>query len=94
MMRDSVSLLLPTTNEWVLEAFSKLKCAPLLKGFRGAPPADLEAAAGAIMAIAAMVENDPEAIVELDVNPLMVLAKGQGVVAADALICVNQTGKD
>jgi len=49
MMRDSVSLLLPTTNEWVLEAFSKLKCAPLLKGFRGAPPADLEAAAGAIM---------------------------------------------
>jgi len=94
MMRDSVSLLLPTTNEWVLEAFSKLKCAPLLKGFRGAPPADLEAAAEAIMAIAAMVENDPEAIVELDVNPLMVLAKGQGVVAADALICVNQTGKD
>ena len=94
MMRDSVSLLLPTTNEWVLEAFSKLKCAPLLKGFRGAPPADLEAAAGAIMAIAAMVENDPEAIVELDVNPLMVLAKGQGVVAADALICLNQTGKD
>ena len=94
MMRDSVSLLLPTTNERVLEAFSKLKCAPLLKGFRGAPPADLEAAAGAIMAIAALVENDPEAIVELDVNPLMVLAKGLGVVAADALICVNQTGKD
>jgi acyl-CoA synthetase (NDP forming) len=94
MMRDSVSLLLPTTNERVQEAFSKLKCAPLLKGFRGAPPADLEAAAGAIMAIAAMVENDPEAIVELDVNPLMVLPKGLGVVAADALICLNQTGKD
>jgi len=94
MMRDSVSLLLPTTNERVLEAFSKLKCAPLLKGFRGAPPADLEAAAGAIMAISAMVENDPETIVELDVNPLMVLAKGLGVVAADALICLNQTGKD
>ena len=52
------------------------------------------AAAGAIMAIAVMVENDPEAIVELDVNPLMVLAKGLGVVAADALICLNQTGKD
>ena len=94
MMRDSVSLLLPTTNERVLEAFSKLKCAPLLKGFRGAPPADLEAAAGAIMAIAALVENDPEAIVELDINPLMVLPKGLGVVAADALICLNQTGKD
>ena len=86
MMKDSVSLLLPTTREWVLQALGQLKCAPLLKGFRGAPPADLEAAADAIMAIAAMVEKDPESIIELDVNPLLVLAEGEGVVAADALI--------
>jgi len=86
MMKDSVSLILPTTREWVLEALGQLKCAPLLKGFRGAPPADLEAAADAILAIANMVEKDPGAIVELDVNPLLVLAEGKGVVAADALI--------
>jgi len=86
MMKDSVSLLLPTTREWVLQALGQLKCAPLLKGFRGASPADLEAAADAIMAIAAMVEKDPESIIELDVNPLLVLAEGKGVVAADALI--------
>jgi hypothetical protein len=36
-----------------------------------------------------MVEKDPESILELDVNPLMVLAEGQGVVAADALIRMN-----
>ena len=86
MMKDSVSLILPTTREWVLQALGQLKCAPLLKGFRGAPPADLEAAADAILAIAGMVEKDPGSILELDVNPLMVLAEGQGVVAADALI--------
>jgi succinyl-CoA synthetase beta subunit len=36
-----------------------------------------------------MVENDPSAIVELDINPLMLLAEGQGVVAADAYISLS-----
>ncbi len=89
MMKDSESLILPTTKAWVLQALGQLKCAPLLKGFRGGPPADLEAAADAIMAIAAMVEKDPGSIIELDVNPLLVLAEGKGVVAADALARVK-----
>jgi succinyl-CoA synthetase beta subunit len=36
------------------------------------------------------VEKDPSSIVELDINPLMVLAEGKGVVAADALIRMRQ----
>jgi acetyl-CoA synthetase len=89
MMRDSASLLLPTTRERVLDALSQLMCAPLLNCFRGAPPADLNAAADVILAVAGMVENDPSSIIELDINPLMVLAEGQGAVAADALISLN-----
>jgi acetyl-CoA synthetase len=89
MMKDSVSLLLPTTRERVLHILGQLKCAPLLNGFRGAPPADLNAAADVILAVAGMVENDPSSIIELDINPLMLLAEGQGVVAADALISLN-----
>ncbi len=89
LMKDSVSLLLPITREQVLRALGRLKCAPLFGGFRGAPPADLEAAVDVIMAVAAMVENDPSSIVELDINPLMLLAEGQGAVAADALIIVE-----
>jgi acyl-CoA synthetase (NDP forming) len=88
-MKDSASLLLPTTKEHVTRALSQLKCAPLLNGFRGAPPADIDAAVEVIMAVANMVEDDPSNINELDINPLMVLAKGQGVVAADALISLN-----
>jgi acyl-CoA synthetase (NDP forming) len=64
-------------------------CAPLLNGFRGAPSADLNAAADVVLAVAGMVENDPPSIIELDINPLMLLAEGQGVVAADALISLN-----
>ena len=89
VIRDSVSLLLPTTRDRVLHALGRLKSAPLFSGFRGAPPADLNAAADVILAVAGMVEDDPSYIVELDINPLMLLAEGQGAVAADALISLN-----
>ncbi|MCZ6817983.1 MAG: acetate--CoA ligase family protein, partial [Calditrichaeota bacterium] len=90
MMKDCASLLLPTSREQVMFTLSQLKCAPLLQGFRGAPPADLNAAADVILAVAGMVESDPSSIVELDINPLMLMAEGQGVIAADALISMNQ----
>jgi acyl-CoA synthetase (NDP forming) len=89
VMRDSVSLLLPTTQESIIRALGQLKCAPLFNGFRGSPPADLKAAADVIMAVAGMIENDPSSISELDINPLMVLADGKGAIAADALISLN-----
>ncbi len=90
LMKDSTSLLLPVDRERVARALAGLRCAPLLRGFRGRSPGDLEAALDAILAIAALVEQDPTSIVELDVNPLMVLAEGHGVVAADALIRTRQ----
>jgi len=86
MIKDSTSLLLPVDREAVIRALEGLQCAPLFHGFRGRPHADLEAAADAILAIADLVENGTTPIVELDVNPLMVLAEGKGVVAVDALI--------
>jgi acyl-CoA synthetase (NDP forming) len=91
MMKDSVSLLMPITRAQVLQAMGCLKCAPLLGGFRGAPPADLNAAADVILAVAGMIEKDPSSVIELDINPLLLLAEGQGAVAADALIRLNAT---
>ncbi|GAH15017.1 unnamed protein product, partial [marine sediment metagenome] len=78
MMKDSESILLPTTREQILLALGRLKCAALFDGFRGAPPADLNAAADVILAVADIVDIDPSKIVELDINPLMLLAEGQG----------------
>jgi acetyl-CoA synthetase len=89
LMKDSASLLIPTTRERVLHALGRLNCASLFNGFRGAPPADLKAAADVVLAVAGMVEDGPTSIVELDINPLMLLAEGQGVVAADALIILS-----
>jgi len=73
-----------------MEVLGGLKCAPLFDGFRGRPRADLSGAADVILAIAALVEKDLASIVELDINPLMLLAEGQGVVAADALISLRE----
>jgi succinyl-CoA synthetase beta subunit len=73
----------------VLHGLSQLRCAPLFSGFRGLPTADLDAAADVILSVARRIEADPSSIIELDINPLILLAKGQGVVAVDALISLN-----
>jgi succinyl-CoA synthetase beta subunit len=65
----------------------KLRSAKLLAGFRGALPADIEAVAQVVMAIGRLMQTVPE-LTEIDVNPLMVHPKGQGVTALDALIVV------
>ena len=72
-------------EEQIVEALRKLRSAKLLAGVRGAPPADIEAVAQTVMAIGRLMRTMPE-LIEIDINPLMVHAKGQGVTALDALI--------
>ncbi len=69
----------------VVEALGKLRSAKLLAGVRGAPPADIEAVVQVVLAIGRLMQTVPE-LTEIDVNPLMVHAQGQGVTALDALI--------
>jgi acetyl-CoA synthetase len=90
MLRDTASLLLPTTLDEIFHTLEKLNCASLFHGFRGAPLADREAAADSIMKIAKLVERDPLGIVELDINPLLLLPVGKGAIAADAYISIRK----
>ena len=69
----------------VRDALSKLRSAKLLAGVRGAPPADIDAAVHAVLAIGRLMASVPE-LTEIDVNPLMVHAKGDGATALDALV--------
>ena len=62
-----------------------LKSAPLLRGFRGSPPLDIAAVAGIISRIAALLRGEP-GIREIDLNPVIVYANGQGAIALDALL--------
>lgn len=86
LLHDATTLLLPTTRDEVLHALSTLKGFPLLNGFRGRPPGDIEALCDAALSVAAYAEEQAEKIMELDVNPLLVRPQELGVVAVDALI--------
>ncbi|HUI95356.1 MAG TPA: acetate--CoA ligase family protein [Xanthobacteraceae bacterium] len=66
-------------------ALGKLHAAKLLAGVRGAPPADVDAVVRVVLAIDRLMQNLP-GITEIDVNPLMVHAEGEGATALDALI--------
>jgi acetate---CoA ligase (ADP-forming) len=57
-----------------------------LAGYRGHPPGDLDAVAQAVVALSRLAVTDGPAVAEAEVNPLIVLPQGQGVVAVDALV--------
>jgi len=95
LMADSVSLLLPVGRTDIEDAINSLAVSKLLAEFRGRPAGDTGALIDSVVSIAAFAQDHWDSLLELDVNPLMVLPKGQGVVAADALICLStETGTD
>ncbi len=65
----------------------RLRMAPLLDGFRGAPHMDVTAVARIVQRLGETVAATP-AIREVDLNPVMVYPAGQGALALDALISV------
>ena len=91
LVADTVTLLLPVAESEVREAMADLRCAPMLRGWRGREPADVDAAVASILAIADFVVANGDRIDELDVNPLGILAKGGGALALDALIRTVET---
>jgi len=88
LLKDSRSLLLPTTDGAIRNALLSLRSAPLLQGFRGREPTDLDALVSAIRAVADYACENAAHLLELDVNPLLVGA--QGTTAVDALIRLGQ----
>ncbi|HEY8579859.1 MAG TPA: acetate--CoA ligase family protein, partial [Beijerinckiaceae bacterium] len=71
--------------EAIAQELRRLKGAALLGAFRGQPERDVDAAAEIAARLGAFVMAHPE-IAEIDVNPVVVFAKGEGAVALDALI--------
>jgi acetyl-CoA synthetase len=86
LLRDSVTLLLPLTRADLLQALQTLQMWPMVTGYRGRPLGDVEALLDAVQAIVAYAVAHADRLLELDVNPLLVLPVGRGVLAVDALI--------
>ncbi len=90
LLRDSVSLLPPFTPAAIEAALGQLRMAPLLRGFRGRPAADVPALVEAILACTRYASAHLEQLAELDLNPVIVRPLGAGAVAVDALIRLRE----
>jgi acyl-CoA synthetase (NDP forming) len=75
VLRDVAVALAPVDEATALELLLSLRSAPLLRGARGRPPMDLDAAAHAISALSRVAAAHPE-IAEVEVNPLLALPAG------------------
>jgi acyl-CoA synthetase (NDP forming) len=76
----------PFDHAEALAMIEETRGAILLRGFRGSPPADVAALADALVRFSWLAAGLGDLLAALEINPLMVLPAGQGVVAVDALL--------
>ena len=86
LFQDTTLRLLPITRADAEAMVEEVQAARLLRGWRGAPPADIPALVDAILAFARLAEAAGPRLLEAEINPLFVLPRGQGVRAADGLV--------
>ncbi|MGE0314053.1 MAG: acetate--CoA ligase family protein [Lautropia sp.] len=83
MLKDVSMALAPVDRERALAMLQRLSIRPMLDGYRKRPALDVEAAADALCRLSWLAADLSERIESLDINPLGVRAKGEGVVAMD-----------
>jgi acetyltransferase len=86
LFRDVVYRPAPVGVEEAAAMLAGLKAAPLLTGFRGAAKADVAALAQLIADISVLAARHAAEIAEIELNPVLVHAEGQGVTIVDALV--------
>jgi len=86
LLKDVAFRIVPVTKFDAAEMIREIKGFPMLTGFRGSEPCDLEALENLIVKVSDFVEQHPE-VKELDLNP--VFAYKDGVAAVDARVVVE-----
>lgn len=84
--RDRSIRLAPVSVETAREMILEVRALKSVSGLRGQTSGDLEALASAIAALSSAAAHPELRIHEAEVNPLMVMPNGQGVLAVDALV--------
>lgn len=84
--RDRSIRLAPVSIEAAREMIDEVKLLKTVSGLRGKQRGDLKALAQAVSALSQLAVNDDSSLQEAEVNPLMVMPEGAGVLAVDALV--------
>lgn len=86
LLGDLQWLPVPCSSESVRAALARLKCWPLLNGYRGGTPSDLDALVRLVVRLGAVVVALGDELTECELNPVVVHSRGRGVHVLDALL--------
>jgi succinyl-CoA synthetase beta subunit len=95
VLRDLAYRVAPFGLEEARAMVGELRSRAIFSGVRGRPALDVDALAQALVQVSDLAWALRGRLSELDINPLLVLPAGRGVVAADALVVLRaQTKKN
>ncbi|HVJ55066.1 MAG TPA: acetate--CoA ligase family protein [Aliidongia sp.] len=92
VLRDTASDLAPVDRAQACRLIESLRAYPLLTGYRGAKPADLDRLAEIVVRVSELAADFALEIAEIDVNPL--ICSGDRIVAVDALLIRAETSHE
>ncbi len=87
LLDDSVVELAPVDRDTARDMVARLRCEPLLAGWRGAPAVDREAVIDLVVAVSRLICARPD-LSDLELNPVRVAP--DGLLAVDALVTPRQ----
>jgi len=85
VLKDVTFRIAPITESDARQMITEVKAYPILKGYRGQPPADIDAIVNILLNTSKLVMDHQE-IKELDLNPIMVYEKGAKTVDARIIL--------
>ena len=86
VVRDRSIRLAPVGIDGAREMIGEVRSLKTVAGLRGKPRGDLEALARAISALSQLAVQAGPQVLEAEINPMMMMAEGHGVMAVDALV--------
>lgn len=86
IVQDTAVQMAPVSETQATAMLKSLKAFAVLDGARGRRRTDLVAAARAIAALSRFAVAHADTVSEIDINPLLLKAEGEGAVALDALL--------
>ena len=86
VLKDIAVGIPPLTRTQAHDLLARLRGLQILGGVRGKPAGDVDALCDAIVAVSNLAVSLGDQLNGIDINPLIVLPKGQGVVAVDAVV--------
>lgn len=91
LLQDVSLRLAPVSVPEAHAMIREVRSHPLLQGYRGRPPADLDALAEAIAALSELAWHAGDTLDSIDINPFLVRSAGNGALALDALVIARQS---